>query len=320
LVDGGFCVWDPARNDWQRRHLEGGWDLDAVRPASYTFSSDTLWRGLEDRGTILCNGLLRDWVSWQNQPSQDETSPFRLLERVIAGLSHPDETMKPGPPQRVSAIDVREIPTLELPYGRVPLTQASAGIKRIVNLAYLLVWAWVEHTRAAELRGMEPVRHITLLFDEVESHLHPRWQRAIVPSLLTITEQLHSKLRTQIVATTHAPLVLASIEPSFDPARDKLFHFKLEGTTVSVDEVAWTKEGDAVNWLTSDVFGLAQARSREAEIAIEAAEAWMRDDKTALPAGFRTRSAIDKQLRRLLAGHDPFWPRWIVSAPKARQA
>ncbi|MDR3638124.1 MAG: ATP-binding protein [Isosphaeraceae bacterium] len=320
-VDGGFSVWDPARNDWERREdLTDQWDFDEVRPSNYSFSPDALWQGLESRGTVLCNGLLRDWVNWQNQPKQDETSPFQLLSRVIAGLSHPEEAMKPGPPQRMSVIDARDVPTLELPYGRIPLINASAGIKRIVNLAYLLVWAWVEHTRAAELRGLEPVKHLTLLIDEVESHLHPRWQRAILPSLLTISEQLQSKLRSQILATTHAPLVLASIEPNFDPSRDKLFHFKLDGGNVRLDEVPWAKEGDAVNWLTSDVFGLAQARSREAEVAIEAAEALMRGDKAALPAGLRTRSAIDKKLKRLLPGHDPFWPRWIVTAPKARQA
>ena len=74
----------------------------------------------------------------------------------------------------------------------------------------------------------------------------------------------------------------------------------------------WAKQGDVVNWLVSDAFGLRQARSLEAERAIEAAEAWMRGDKAALPEKLRTQAAIHKELQRVLPGHDDFWPRWII--------
>ena len=49
-----------------------------------------------------------------------------------------------------------------------------------------------------------------------------------------------------------------------------------------------------------------------AERAIEAAEALMRGDHGALPADLATQEAIHAELLRVLAGHDPFWPRWIV--------
>lgn len=75
--------------------------------------------------------------------------------------------------------------------------------------------------------------------------------------------------------------------------------------------------GDAVNWLVSDTFGLQQARSVEAEKAIEAAEAWMRGDVAALPADLSTKEAIHAELARLLLGHDVFWPHWIVSYEKS---
>ncbi|WP_414589651.1 hypothetical protein [Scytonema sp. PCC 10023] len=34
-----------------------------------------------------------------------------------------------------------------------------------------------------------------------------------------------------------------------------------------LDEIPWSKQGDTVGWLTSEIFGLKQARSKEAEIA-----------------------------------------------------
>lgn len=310
-VDGSFSVWDPARNYWKVSQTKGVEQPD--RPSAYHFTPDALWNGLEDDKRVLCNGLIRDWVSWQNQPEQDQTSPFNLLSNVIDRLSpHPKEWMKPGKPVRVSLEDVRDIPTIDLPYGSVPVIYASAGMKRILGLAYLLVWTWYEHVKASELLNQAPTDRLILLMDEVESHLHPQWQRSIVPAILDVANGLKKKIKTQVIATTHSPLVLASIEPEFNEAKDKLFLFALGNGTVSLEEIPWAKQGDAVGWLTSDVFGLKQARSRDAELAIEAAEAFMRGDVAELPSKLRTREQIHKELLRVLAGQDPFWPRWVV--------
>ncbi|MCK6591722.1 MAG: AAA family ATPase, partial [Polyangiaceae bacterium] len=154
-----------------------------------------------------------------------------------------------------------------------------------------------------------------LLIDEPETHLHPKWQRLFVPALLRAVEGLREQesAETQLITATHAPMVLASLEPIFDPERDDLVHLNLCGGRVEVQSGMWAKQGDAVSWLTSEVFKLEQARSREAERAVEAAEALMRGEKTSLPAGLQTQQTIDQELRRLLPPHDPFWPRWLVS-------
>jgi hypothetical protein len=120
---------------------------------------------------------------------------------------------------------------------------------------------------------------------------------------------------SSLAVTTHAPLVLASVEPLFDESQDKLFLFELENHAVKLHEMPWVKQGDMVGWLTSDIFGLKQARSREAEIAIEAAEAFMRGESMAsFPEQLRDRDSIHQALQQVLPGHDPFWPRWIVTA------
>jgi len=192
------------------------------------------------------------------------------------------------------------------------VTQASAGMKRILGLAYLLVWTWYEHSQASILLNQPPTDTIILLMDEVESHLHPQWQRTILPAMLNVATGLNEKIKTQVIASTHSPLALASIEPFFDENKDKLFLFTLDGTSVKLDEILWAKQGDVVGWLTSEVFELKQARSKEAEMAIEAAEAFMRFDTQNLPGNLKTKDQIHHELLRLLAGHDPFWPRWIV--------
>lgn len=312
-IDGGFSVWDPARNSWKDDHAG---EVEAhERPRAYHFSLGTLFNGLGEDDRFLCNGLIRDWVNWQNRRMDDgEWTPFEVLERAVRALSpHPGEWMEPGAPTRVSIDDVRDIPTIELPYGTVPVTHASAAMKRIVGLAYLLVWAWYEHIRASRLRNRDTANRLILLMDEVELHLHPQWQRTIVPTLLTVAAVLEREIDTQLIGTTHAPLVLASVEPLFDEERDRLFTFSLAGQKrVTLEQIPWSKQGDAGDWLVSDAFGLEQARSKEAEIAIEAAEAFMRKDRNALPPSLDTKQQIHEALLRVLPGDDRFWPRWIV--------
>jgi hypothetical protein len=319
-VDGSFSVFDPLRN----------------RESAYNFTTDTLWNGLKLKRKVICNGLIQDWINWQNQPQK---TPFHILDRAVKKLApHPDEWIEIGEPTRVSVDDVRDIPTINLPYGNIPITQASAGMKRILGLAYLLVWTWYEHLKAAELTQQEPMNQIVLLIDEIESHLHPRWQRVILPSVLSVIndvlkdmpfvttapifipyriENIQQNMKIQTLVTTHSPLVLASLEPLFDEDKDKLFLFEMQGKDVELNEVFWTKQGDTVGWLTSEIFGLKQARSQESEIAIEAAEARMRnDDMSDFPEHLRTQSQIHQELLRLLPGHDPFWPRWIVTTER----
>lgn len=313
-VDGGFSVWDPARNYY--RELKARDYAAPDRPSAYLFQPREVWDGLESDGKVLCNGLVRDWASWQARNGE----PFQQLRHVLEVLSPgPQEALSPGEPTRISLDDVRDIPTLRMSYGQeVPIVHAAAGIKRIVALAYLLVWTWQEHLRASELLAQEPTRRIIFLIDEIEAHLHPRWQRVILRALLQVMEALTgtADVEVQIIAVTHSPLLMASLEPLFDEERDRVFHFDLRQGQVVLEDVPWAKQGDAANWLVSEAFGLQQARSLEAERAIEAAEAFMRGDRAALPADLASQDAIHQELCRVLAGHDPFWPRWIVHSEK----
>ncbi|HYO71953.1 MAG TPA: AAA family ATPase [Archangium sp.] len=303
-VDGTFSVWDPTRNNARWQH-----GMHTPLP-EYELSREELWDGLERNGRVVCNGLIRDWVSWQIRRSE----PFERLRRVLRVLS-PDEQepLTPGEPTRIGVDDARDIPTLELPYGTVPLTHASAAVKRIVGLAYLLVWAWEEHQRAAELLRDVTSRSLVLLVDEVEAHLHPRWQRLILPSLLSVASELRPDVKVQILAVTHAPMLLASVEPHFDPEQDALFMFDLVGGEVKVTRADWRPRGDANAWLTSEVFDLKEPRSVEAEEAITRAKAALKDPQLPIE---KVRE-IHNELYRLLKDTDPFWPRWLARAEAA---
>jgi hypothetical protein len=301
-VDGGFSIFIASNKE----SLKGG--------RSFDFSTTEVWNGRRTKNNVSCYGLIDDWIKWQNQPDQTN---FQLLSEVINQLSATDETIEIGEPTRISLNDIRDIPTIKLPYDTIPITHASAGMKRILSLAYILVWMQSENLIISKMLKQEPAHQLIFLMDEVEAHLHPRWQRSIVPAILKVIEKLQQKINVQAFITTHSPLVLASVEPIFDEEMDKLFLFELNKKTVTLEEILWTKQGDVIGWLTSEIFGLKQARSKEAEQAIEAAQAWMRkDDMKEFPENLRTEKSIHQQLMTLLPGHDPFFPRWIVNMEK----
>ena len=332
-VDGSFAVWDPARNYWREpKGPKTGdeWPRAFLFPPSSACEYDEagngsirrdVANGLEEGGRVLCNGLIADWSEWYHQRSSPAAhNPFQSLEDAISVLSHPLEPLTCGEPKKVFLDDSRKFPTLQMPYGVIAYPQWSAGVKRVVSFAYLIVWAWVEHLQAAALRKEPSTNRIVLIVDEIEAHLHPKWQRTILPAILRVVEKLQENIAVQVFAATHSPLVLASVEPHFNEEKDQLFCLKLhtdkptKKSTVSFDALPWAVHGDVVGWLTSDVFGLEQARSREAEQAIESAEAFLRGDAGQLRQGLSTKEEITDRLRKLLPGLDPFWPRWIVEA------
>lgn len=255
-------------------------------------------------------------MRWQ-QIAPDTT--FKELTKALDALSPSGlEKLEPGPPRYLGAIDETLYPTLRMPYGEdVPLTHASAGMRRIAALAYLIVWTWSGHQRACKIRGIKPAKEIIFLIDEIECHLHPQWQRRIVPALLDVMKVMtREKVSVQLIVATHSPLVLASVEPAFDESKDSVFHIRLSDGQAVIEPEVWAKQGDVVNWLVSDTFGMQQARSVEAERAIEAAEAWMRGELTDLPDKLNTERKIHNELIRVLPGGDHFWPRWIVWTEK----
>jgi predicted ATP-binding protein involved in virulence len=153
-----------------------------------------------------------------------------------------------------------------MPYSKkVALAHASSGIRRIVALAYILVWTWEEHKLAAKLLHEETAASIVLLIDEIEAHLHPHWQRQIVRAMLKVTKSLSREANLQLITTTHAPLVMASIEPFFEAEKDAWFDLDLEDEAVVLRQREFEKRGDANNWLTSDAFDLSSSRPVEYE-------------------------------------------------------
>lgn len=244
MADGSFAVWDPVRN-----RSEAGIPGSFVPPAAYVFSQSEVWDGLlGSDGQTLCNGLIRDWASWQ----KEKGAAWDTLCEVLKVLSPaPDESLQPGALTRISLDDVRDMPTIRMPYGKdVAVVHASSGMRRIIALAYFLVWCWEEHQRAAKLLAQPLATDALFLVDEMEAHLHPKWQRRIVPALLSVMQRLAAEFEVQLISATHSPLIMASLEPLFDPQTDAWFDLDMTPDAngemaVLIEKRPFLRHGDA---------------------------------------------------------------------------
>lgn len=106
------------------------------------------------------------------------------------------------------------------PWGdNMPLRDLADGYKgAILWLTDLLGWA-VASKR--DLKDLADIRGIVLI-DELEEHMHARWQRTVIDDLRNILPGL------QFIATTHSPLIASSVGVVSAAAdNDKLFVLEL---------------------------------------------------------------------------------------------
>jgi hypothetical protein len=321
-VDGSFSVWDPARNYRLYHRQDGG---RAESPSAYQFSPGEVLFGLRRPATLagdtreetLCLGLIDEWREWQRA----KDPRFEMLERLLALLGPDDQPLTPGKPVRPTLDDVRVIPTVRMPYAQdVPITYAPAGVKRMANLAYLLTWAISCHLdevsrRVEEGTEFHASQQVIVLIDEPETHLHPRWQRTVLPSLIRAVSRGFGTWapKVQFLVATHSPLVLASVESLFDRTQDALWKLDLEpaangapGRVVIQKEEQEYRRGEASAWLRSDVFDHTSPYSKEAQDAIDRAMALLRSGK---PSIGEVRAVTDA-LRGALSETDRMWVRW----------
>jgi hypothetical protein len=292
-----ISVWDPIKG---KMPVSVGTDQ---KQSPLVFSPTQVWDGirLDNPDTWLSNGLLRDWVRWQ---SSETRLPFATLEAFLSCFSPQNEPLQAGDIMRLPD-DARDQPTIRYSYGNVPLALASEGVRRILSLAYMIVWLWHEHRFACKATNRLPLKAMVVLIDEIEAHIHPRWQPLLPAALLGLAHILDFELNIQFFVTTHSPLIAASLEPQFDPEKDGLFHFHQDESGMpNLKQLSFIKHGRVDQWYTSDVFGLPLARSLEAERAIKEAEQLQLEKK---PDSKEVRK-LSKALKKVLSDQDSFWP------------
>ena len=131
------------------------------------------------------------------------------------------------------------IPTSDTHDGRrvglLDMTSLSAGTEGT------LWWTRLIALSLLFMNEFEPgwaKRRAILLIDEIENHLHPTWQRRVIPALLEHFPGL------QIFATTHSPFVVAGLKAG------QVHMLKRDADGVIT---ASTNERDIIGWTTDEI-------------------------------------------------------------------
>ncbi|MCH7885104.1 MAG: AAA family ATPase [Planctomycetes bacterium] len=132
---------------------------------------------------------------------QDKPAMRGILKEIAALASEITE----GFPIAFSGIaeDKRGLyPEFDTPDGKMPLDVLSQGTQSLIQwLAQLFIGYAKHYDFPANLRDKPGI----LIIDEIDAHLHPSWQRRILPAVTTHFPSL------QIFCSTHSPLMLAGL-------------------------------------------------------------------------------------------------------------
>ena len=167
------------------------------------------------------------------------------------------------------------------PYGKVPLDGLSLGHRTVtawvVDLAWRLVKRYPESPKPLE----EPA---VVLIDEIDLHVHPRWQR-------TIMKQISGHFtNVQFVATTHSPLMVGSMSG----VNVAVLRQTEAGDHVVIDNEPKVVEGWRVDQILVSLFGLETARSLRVEALMKERERLLEKNSDTLQDRSRLREIADE--------------------------
>jgi hypothetical protein len=222
-----------------RRRAPRGLTAESTDDTSATlFDDDATLRNPEEWFLQL------DLVSKTESPSQVKaaqqlTRVADILKRILPNVQGVRVGSTNGGPIRAEM----QVQTAD---GWVPF--ASMGLGYRTMTAWMCDFASRLFERYSELENPLAGAAVCLV-DEIDLHLHPRWQRDLTGQLSTLFPN------TQFIVTAHSPLIVQS-------ARDaRVYVLKRQGDSVSVESApAEVRRWRLDQMLTSDLFGLPSAR------------------------------------------------------------
>ncbi len=169
------------------------------------------------------------------------------------------------------------------PYGWVAMRELSLGYRTLIAWMVDLASRLFERYPESLNPLAEPA---VVLVDEIDLHLHPKWQRDLIGYL---TERFPN---TQFIVTAHSPLVVQSATDA------NIVVLRREGDHVVIDNDVESIRGWRVDQiLTSDLFGLETARPPQVEELLK--------ERTALLSKPRLTAKDEARLREVEAEIGP---------------
>lgn len=222
-------------------------------------------------------------------------------------------------------LDLEEaLPVLSFASGeKIPIVAVNAGIRRFIYIVYLLMRALYKFEESKNDLREYVVPRVVLLIDEIESHLHPKWQRIIFTKLIDSLEQIgvFFPMEYQIFFSTNSPIIIESMEPYFNDREFSLFTIKYykNGSNYNkfIERMPFLKRGDVSMWLVTPVFGLLTPKNLESEAIIKKASKFLSNPPKDKELRRRIYEELDGEMETL-GKIDPHYRRWKLVTYKKK--
>lgn len=194
--------------------------------------------------------LYQDYSALKEGPNGKEAILLQkiksLLVDILPGVDNPDN-IKMYAKERLVKIKTQD--------GEVPLNSLSLGYKTMVAWSVDLALKMLARNPDSENPLDEPA---VVIIDEIDLHLHPKWQRSIQDKLMSTFKN------TQFICTAHSPFMAQSSE------NENLCVLNRKGNEVFIENEPLVVKGWRLGQIvTSELFGLGSDRPPLAEKAIE---------------------------------------------------
>ncbi|WP_294304305.1 AAA family ATPase [uncultured Chryseobacterium sp.] len=184
-----------SQNDDKPFHISS---LDFIKPEEYLVGA---LKGFQKNAETTKIITFFDYYKSSDQPDQKKEGEFiyEAIRRIFRLSLNDGELKYVDRTSLLPIIDVRgnEISLEKLSSGNLYLIQRMLGLLSQMYSVYKL-----NNLPLEDLLKTPGV----LLIDEAENHLHPKWQKTFLNSILDIFPNL------QIIATTHSPFIVGSVD------------------------------------------------------------------------------------------------------------
>ncbi|MEA5258924.1 AAA family ATPase [Arcicella aquatica] len=139
---------------------------------------------------------------------------------------------------------------------KLALTSLPDGLKSLISWIGDLVMRMSQIGWAFDIPIFE--RNFILFLDEIEVHLHPAWQRKILP----VVQELFKN--AQIFISTHSPFVVGSVDGAW------VHKLKKVGAYAVLDgEPVLTEDAESYDTILEEVFGIKERFGKDIEILLK---------------------------------------------------
>lgn len=96
-------------------------------------------------------------------------------------------------------------------------------------------------------------RILILFLDEIDIHLHPKWQRKVLPIIQNLFKN------AQIFVSTHSPFVVGSVDDAF------VYKLQVNDSVSTLQEITDSKAGNSIEYILEDIFQISEQFDVETE-------------------------------------------------------